>query len=138
MLNLGLSLLLLSDPIRYTQSFFGGNFPEITINFIWTCTSTYVFDWHPYWTVSYFFIRNYAGLIQLVVIHHLFWFQSTRERNTYFYVANVITFSVISELPCKFTLLVRYKLNIFWPLRVNRFDISALLFSGYTRFIPLF
>ena len=34
-------------------------------------------------------------------------------------------------------LLVRYKLNRFWPPRVNQFDISALLFGGYASFTPL-
>ena len=54
-----------------------------------------------------------------------------------FYVANVITLSVVLELLWKFTLLVRYKLNIFRPPRVNQFGIRALIFRGYARFIPL-
>ena len=54
-----------------------------------------------------------------------------------FYVANAIIFSVFLKLPWKFTLIVRHKLNIFWPLHVNHFDIRALLFGGYARFIPL-
>ena len=54
-----------------------------------------------------------------------------------FYIASFITFSVFSELPWKSTVLVRYKLNIFRTPRVNQFDIRALLFGGYTRFIPL-
>ena len=54
-----------------------------------------------------------------------------------FHVANVIMFSVFLELLCKFTLLVRYKLNRFRPPQVNHFDIRALLFGGYIRFIPL-
>ena len=54
-----------------------------------------------------------------------------------FYVANVITLSVVLELLLKFTLLVRYRLNIFRPPWVNQFDIRALLFVGYDRFIPL-
>ena len=29
------------------------------------------------------------------------------------------------------------KLNIFRPPQVNQFDILALLFDGYARFIPL-
>ena len=55
-----------------------------------------------------------------------------------FYVANVITLSVVSELLWKFTLLVRYKLNIFRPPRVKQFDICALLFVGDVRFKPLY
>ena len=54
-----------------------------------------------------------------------------------FYVANVITLINFLELLWKFTLLVCYKLNIFWPPRVNQFDILVLLFGGYARFIPL-
>ena len=55
-----------------------------------------------------------------------------------FYVANVITFSMFSELLWKFTLLIRYKLSILWPLRVNQFGIPAMLFGGYSRFIQLY
>ena len=54
-----------------------------------------------------------------------------------FYVASVITFSVFSELLWKSIFLVRYKLNIFRPPRVNQFDILALLLSAYSRFVPL-
>ena len=54
------------------------------------------------------------------------------------YVAKVITFNVFSELLWKFTSLVRYSLNRFRPPQVNQFDIRALLFEGYARFIPLF
>ena len=54
-----------------------------------------------------------------------------------FYVSSVIAFNLVSELLWKFTLLVRYKLNIFRPPQVNQFDNSALLFGGYTSFIPL-
>ena len=54
-----------------------------------------------------------------------------------FSVANVITLSVVPELLWKFTLIVRYKLGIFRPPRVNQLDICGLLFRGYARFIPL-
>ena len=54
-----------------------------------------------------------------------------------FYVANVIKFSIFLELMWKFTLLTRYRLNSLRPPRVNQFDICALLFGGYSRFIPL-
>ena len=54
-----------------------------------------------------------------------------------FYVANIIIFSVFLELLRKPTLLVCYKLNRFHPLQVNQFDIHALLFGGYSRFITL-
>ena len=60
-----------------------------------------------------------------------------KKETCMFYVDNTITFSVFLELLCKFTLLVRYKLNIFRPLHMNHFDINALLFGGYYRFIPL-
>ena len=54
-----------------------------------------------------------------------------------FYVSNIVTFSVFLELLCKSTLIVCYKLNIFRPPRVNQFDILALLFGGYAKFILL-
>ena len=54
-----------------------------------------------------------------------------------FYVSNVITFIIFLELLWKSTLLVRYKLNICWPPRVNYFDIRALLFVCYAMFLPL-
>ena len=54
-----------------------------------------------------------------------------------FYVANVISLNVVSELLRKSTLLIRYKLNILRPPQMNQFDICALLFGGYKRFIPL-
>ena len=54
-----------------------------------------------------------------------------------FYIANAIKLSVFSKLLWKFTLLVRYKFNRFWPPRVNQFENFALLFGGYARFIPL-
>ena len=60
-----------------------------------------------------------------------------KKETRIFYVDNVITLSVVSEFLWNFTLLVRYKLNVFRPPRVNQFDIHALLFGGYTRFIPL-
>ena len=54
-----------------------------------------------------------------------------------FYINIIITFSLFSELLWKSTLLVRYKLNRFLFTRVSKFDIHALLFGGYYRFIPL-
>ena len=54
-----------------------------------------------------------------------------------FYVANVIKFSAFSELLRKSNLLLSYKLSRFRNTRLNQFDISALLFGGYVRFIPL-
>ena len=54
-----------------------------------------------------------------------------------FYLASDIKFSIFSEFLWKYTLLVYYKLNIFRPLQVSQFDIHALLFWGYARFIPL-
>ena len=54
-----------------------------------------------------------------------------------FYVASVITVSVFLELLWKFTLLIRYKLNIFRTPQVNHFYIRVLLFSSYASFIPL-
>ena len=52
-------------------------------------------------------------------------------------VAKIIALSVVLELLWKSTLLVCYKLNIFRPPQVNHFDIRALLFGGYARFILL-
>ena len=66
-----------------------------------------------------------------------FKYSLVRKKTCMFYVANVITFSVFLELLWKFTLLVSYKLNICWTPRVNQFDIRALSFGGYDRFIPL-
>ena len=54
-----------------------------------------------------------------------------------FYIASVIAFSVFSELLWKASLLVQYKINVFWPPNVNQFDIYVQLFSGYARLIPL-
>ena len=54
-----------------------------------------------------------------------------------FYVANVTASSVFSELLWKSTSLVCYKLNRFQNPQVNQFDIRALLFGGYARFVPL-
>ena len=47
-----------------------------------------------------------------------------------FYVSNAIKFSVFLGLLWKFTL-------FFWTPWANQFDIRALLFGGYARFIPL-
>ena len=60
-----------------------------------------------------------------------------KKETCMFYVANVIALSIVSELPWNSILLVRYKLNIFRPPRVNQFNILALLFGGYPRFISL-
>ena len=61
-----------------------------------------------------------------------------KKETRMFYVADVITLSVVLELMRKSNLLVCYKLNIFRPPWVNQFDICALLFGGYARFIPLY
>ena len=55
-------------------------------------------------------------------------FESTlKQKETHlFYESNVIIFSIDLELLWKPTLLIRYKLNIFWYPRVNQFDIFAL------------
>ena len=53
------------------------------------------------------------------------------------YVASVITFSVFSELLWKSTLLVHYRLNIFWRPWVNPFDICVILFVRYAIFVRL-
>ena len=53
-------------------------------------------------------------------------------------IASVITFSVFLESLRKSTLLVHYKLSRFWTREMNHFDICALLFVGYTRFIPFY
>ena len=104
---------------------------------MWPCILTCVFYWLPYWTASYLHKYDYDRSIKLFVTHHLFQ-SSLRKKETHmFYVDNITTLSVFSELLWKFTLLVRYKLNISRPPRANQFDISALLFVSYSRFIPL-
>ena len=52
-------------------------------------------------------------------------------------VANVITYIVVLELLSNFSSLVHYNLNRFRSPWVKQFDILALLFGGYARFIPL-
>ena len=54
------------------------------------------------------------------------------------YVASVITFSIFLELLQKSTLLVRYKLIKSGQHRLNQFDIRALLFGVYARFLLLY
>ena len=54
-----------------------------------------------------------------------------------FYIASVITFSLFLELRWKSTLLVHYKLNRFRILQVDQFDIRALLFGAYARFVKV-
>ena len=119
-------------PIRSTQSLFPGNISEISINFIWPRTLTSVFYLLLYWKASYSFSMTHARFIQLLVTRHPFQISSRKERNT-----NVITSILFLELLRKSTLLVRYKLNILRPPRVNHFDNSALLFGGYGSFISL-
>ena len=53
-----------------------------------------------------------------------------------FHIASVITFGVFLELLWKSNLLVRFRLNRFWPPRMNQFDIRELLSGRYARFIP--
>ena len=60
-----------------------------------------------------------------------------KKETRMFYVDKIITCSVFPELLSKYTLIVRYKLNRFGLHVLNQLDISALLFSGYTRFILL-
>ena len=72
----------------------------------------------------------FARSIQILVTRYLFQIQSRKEKIRMFNVANVITLILVSELPWKFNLLLRYTLNIFRPPRMNQFDISALLFGG--------
>ena len=60
-----------------------------------------------------------------------------RKKSQMFFVASVIKFSVFSELPWKSILLVHYKLSRFQPPRTKQFDICALLFHVYSRFIIL-
>ena len=54
-----------------------------------------------------------------------------------FYVDSVITFSIFSKLLWKSILLIHYKSKRFQSPRLNQLYICALLFGGYTRFIPL-
>ena len=87
--------------------------------------------------MSYFFAVTYPRSIQLLLTCHLFQIQYRKLKTRMFYVANVITFSIFLELVWESTLLLRYKLNRFRPPHVNQFDIHALLFRGYIRFILL-
>ena len=81
---------------------------------------------------------THSGFIQLFLTRHLFQIHSRRKKETrMFYADNVIALSGGLELLWKFTLLVRYKLNIFRHPWVNQFDIRELLFVVYARFILL-
>ena len=66
-----------------------------------------------------------------------FEYSTGKKETCMFYIANIMTLSIVLEFLWKLNLLVRYKLNIFHPPRVNQFDICALLFDDYDRFIPL-
>ena len=87
--------------------------------------------------------RHVSSPLPMPVIYNYWWLITSLEssigkKETHmFYVANVITFSVFSYLLCKSTLLVCYQFNRLRPPQVNQFDISALLFGGYARFILL-
>ena len=54
-----------------------------------------------------------------------------------YYVDIVITLNLFLELPWKFILLVPFKLKRLQFPQVHQFDIRALLFGGYARFIQL-
>ena len=89
--------------------------------------------------------RLHIYINMLILGIYNYWWRITSFRSSQgkkeihmFYVANVITFSVFSELLWKFTLLVHYKLNRFQPPQVNQFDSRALLYGSYDRFIPLY
>ena len=137
MLILGLSLLNVLGAIRYTQILFLGNLYKITINYIWVFTLTCVFSWLPNRVASYFFTMNHSRSMQLLVNHHLFWIPSREKEEFMFYVANVITFSVVSDLLWECTSIVHYSLNRFQPPLVNQFYICTMWFGGCARFIVL-
>ena len=122
----------------FIQSLFLGNLSQITVNFIWPYTLTYVFYWLPYRMASYlrtiWLFRVYTIICDASPVSN----PVQEKKETYiYYVANIITLRVVLELLWEFTLLICYKLNIFRPPRVNQFDICALLFRGYARFILL-
>ena len=79
----------------------------------------------------------------LPVLYNYWWritsFGSTlvKKETRMFYIAKFITLSVVMELLLKFTLLIHYKLSRFRTPQVNKFDIRALLFGSYARFVPL-
>ena len=98
---------------------------------------TYVLYRIPYHTVLYLLTITHVEFIQLLVTRHLFRIRSRKEKTHMFYVASVIPLSARLELLWKCTLLVHYKLNIFRTPRVNQIDIRALLFVGYSIYIPL-
>ena len=60
-----------------------------------------------------------------------------KKETRMFNVSNIVKFCAFSELLWEYTVFIRYKLNRLWTSRVNQFDIFALLFGGYARFIPL-
>ena len=87
--------------------------------------------------------RHVSSLWIMTILYNYWWLVTSfgsilvKKETPIFYLANVITFSLFLGLLRWYNLLVRYKLNRFRPLRVNQFDICALLFGGYTRFILL-
>ena len=80
---------------------------------------------------------TYDRFIKLFVTHHSIQVSTMEGKKRMFYVAIFITFSVFLESLCKFALQVSFTLNIFRPSQENQFDICALLFIGYARFVPL-
>ena len=137
-LNLCLYLLHVVGAYKIYTYFVPWFFSEIAIGFIWPCTLKAFFHLLLNRTASYFFTIINTGFVQLLVTYYLFLIQFSKEIKIMMYVASIIRFRVFSELLRKSTLLAHCKLNIFWPPLVNQFDICALLFGGYDRFITLY
>ena len=128
---------MLYGPIRSTHSLFLSNCPKITIHFILSRTLTYTFDLLFYWPAHISLIRS------IIFLYNYWWlvtsFESIlgKKETRIFYVDTIINFSFFLELLWKSTLLVRYKLNKFRSPQVNQFDICAVLYGSYARFVPL-
>ena len=70
---------------------------------------------------------THAGFIQLFLNRHLFQNSTVEKETNIFYLASIITFSVFSDLLCKYTYLyVTRKMDTNLP-QVNQFDVCILL-----------
>ena len=120
-----------------TKSLFIGNMSEITIDFIWSCTFTSIFYWLLYRKAPYLFTMNHDGLYNYWQCITYFGSSLVNKETRIFYVDCDIPFSIFLELLRNSSLLIHYKFNRFRPPQLNQFDICALLFGGYARFLIL-
>ena len=88
--------------------------------------------------------RHISPLWLMPSFYNYWWYITSYESSAgkketrMFYVASVIKFIIFLELLWNYTLLICYNFNIFCSPRVKHFDIYALLFGGYARFILLY